>query len=41
MIKKYSAPELRVFTVHCGPIALSFNDTDRTEVMGRDDEDDI
>ena len=37
----YTPPYVRTFEVHCGPIALSYNNTDRTETLGREDEDDL
>lgn len=37
----YTPPIVRVIEVHCGPIALSYNSTDRTETLGRDEEADL
>lgn len=34
----YTPPSVRVLEVHCGPIAQSYNKTDRTEILGRDSE---
>ncbi len=35
----YTAPTMRVFEVHCGPIAQSYDGTNRTEKLNRDSED--